>query len=259
MNAELGNVQQFCNDFGMDINPSKSEAIIISSSRHSSKIQYSELPPIMINGRVIEYTDSVRSLGYVLNRTLTSDTHINQLQQKAYGALGSLRPLKNILSSNVKTQLVKTMIFPIFDYMDIIYHGFGIHGTNRSSDKLERTFNTCIRYNILNLPRREHITEHRNNLNFLTMYDRRTLHVALMIYKIINGGAPEYLDNIVTRNTNNTRSNDKLIIHKAINNMHKTSLRISGSTMWNSFPDDIRNSASIKIFTSNLENYLSGK
>lgn len=140
-NDELRNVERFCNDFGMNINPSKSEAIIVSSARHLHRIQYDQLPPIMINGQKIEYKEVVRNLGYVLNRTLSNGMHINQVQQKVYGALGALRPLKSILNCDLRSQLVKTMIFPIFDFMDIIYHGFGIHGTNRGSDKLEKTFN----------------------------------------------------------------------------------------------------------------------
>lgn len=162
LNAELQNVQQFCNDFGININPSKSEAIIISSKRQLLCIQYNDLPPLTIGGQVIGYTDSVRSLGYHKNRThrtLSYESHINNVQQKVYGALGTMRPIKNILNANVKALLVKTMIFPIFDFMDIVYHGFGMHGTNRDSDKLEKAFNSCIRF-ILNIPRREHITHH---------------------------------------------------------------------------------------------------
>lgn len=77
-----------------------------------------------------------------------------------------------------------------------------------------------------------------------------------MIFKILNDEVPKYLGDIVTTNSNNTRSYNKLIVHRAVNNTHKTSLHISGSTMWNSLPEDIRNSESVKSFISNLQNYL---
>lgn len=91
------------------------------------------------------------------------------------------------------------------------------------------------------------------------MSDRRMLHAALMIYRILNGEAPTYLNSTININKNNTRSINKLIINKAMNNLHKTSLRISGATMWNMIPDDIRSSGSIKTFSTNFEKYLLNK
>lgn len=43
----------------------------------------------------------------------------------------------------------------------------------------------CIRY-VANVSRNEHITPHRETLGLLKMFDRRTLHIAAIINKIIN-------------------------------------------------------------------------
>lgn len=50
-------------------------------------------------------------------------------------------------------------------------------------------------------------------------------HLLIMLYKILNNEAPEYLKGHIEVNKNNTRSKNKLIIQKAKNNMQKNHQR----------------------------------
>lgn len=176
INDELENVIKFSNDYGIKINPSKTKAIILSSRNNVHKLNYNDLPDVTVDGNKIEFVSEVRNLGFQLNRTLTSESQVSAIHRKVYASLGSIAPLKSILPTDIKSQLVKTLILPIIDYMDIVYHDFGVHGTKGNSDKLERLQNTCIRY-ILNVKRRDHITPHRMKINFLTLFNRRSLHI----------------------------------------------------------------------------------
>ena len=107
--------------------------------------------------------------------------------------------------------------------MDVIYHNYGVYGTNGNDEKLEKLQNICIRC-ILNVNRRDHITPHRDYLGLLKLFERRTLHIANIINKILTEVAPPYLKNLLTINSNNTRSQNKLIIKKPNTNFQKTSL-----------------------------------
>lgn len=86
----------------------------------------------------------------------------------------------------------------------MIYHGHGVHGSFGDSDRLERLQKCCIRF-IGGIERHEYITSHRLLLESMRLYDRRTLHVACMINKIINGLQPPYLENIFTKKTIKTQ------------------------------------------------------
>lgn len=257
INDELENVIKFSNDYGIKINPSKTKAIIISSKSQLRKINYDDLPPITINGDAIEYVDEVRDLGYYLNRTLTSESHSRIIHKKVYGSLATIYPLK-FLPTETKLQLVKTLILPIIDYMDIVYHDFDVHGTRGGSEKLEKLQNMCIRF-ILNVRRYEHITPRRNELNLMTLFDRRILHIASIIHKIIHREAPDYLSDIIEINSNNNRSINKLIIRKPANNFQQTSLHIGGPKMWNSIPNNIREISCNEDFVIALREYLDNK
>lgn len=257
VNNEIKNIEQFCRDYGISLNASKTKSIIISPKNCLHKLDYKKLPTIIVNNEIIEFVDNVRDLGYQLNRTLTNDDHVKIVQQKVMGALNTIYPLKSLLPPGIKLQLFKTLILPIIDYMDIIYHNYGIHGTSRNDDRLEKLQNICIRY-ILDVNRRDHITPHRDSLKLLKLFERRTLHVASILNKIITGEAPPYLNNLFTINTNNTRSSNKLIVRMPKNNFHKTSLFISGPLLWNQIPDEIRNTAEnidfVNYFNAHLRN-----
>lgn len=166
------------------------------------KIIYEKLPKIIVNGAEVEYVDEMRDLGYFLNRTITSKSHTSEVQQKVYATLSSIHPLENVLPKEIRLQLVKSLILPIFDYMDIVYHDFGVHGTRGDSDKLEKMLDICIRY-ILNISRSGHITQHRESLQILKLYDRRVQHVASFINKIINNNSPKYLKSLIQLNEGN--------------------------------------------------------
>lgn len=135
--------------------------------------------------------------------------------------------------------------------MDVIYHNFGTHGTNGESDKLERLLNNCIRY-INNVGYREHINPHRVALGLMTLFDRRTVHVAGLIYKIINNGAPNYLTELIEINENNTRSQNKLMVQMQQNNFHRTSFKMGSPILWNLIPNEIRNEENSANFIKKL-------
>lgn len=65
INDDMRGIEKFCNDFGVELNPVNSVAIIISYKSNLHKIKYDQLPKIKINNQEIVY----------VNRTITNDNH----------------------------------------------------------------------------------------------------------------------------------------------------------------------------------------
>lgn len=138
INGELVQIIQYGKDYGIEINPTKTKAIILSTKNNLHKLKYADLSDIVVDANKIEYVSEVRNLGYYLNRTLGNDMHINIVHRKVYGSLSSIRPLRNLWPPEIKLQFVKPLIYPIIDYMDVVYDEFGVHGTRGGSDSLEQ-------------------------------------------------------------------------------------------------------------------------
>lgn len=117
INDDMHGIEKFCVDYGVDLNSKKSLAIIISSKANLHRLRYCEMPKMKVNGQEIEYVDHVRDLGYELNRTIANDNHTKNIQQKVYGVINTINPLKKLLPNKIKLQLYKTLILPLFDNM----------------------------------------------------------------------------------------------------------------------------------------------
>lgn len=162
----------------------------------------------------------MKYLGFQFDREFSSQIHINTISKKFHYKMSQLYPLKYSLPEYTKLNLIKSLVLPIFDYMDIIFHEFDSHGNVSSNNQLQKMHNTAIRF-VYNLKYNEHISPYIVKSNLLPLQKRREIHALSMLYKIINNSAPPYLTHLIEINENNTRSKNKLIVHKALNNIHK--------------------------------------
>jgi hypothetical protein len=162
--------------------------------------------------------------------------------------MSKLYLLKYKLPEYVKLSLIKSIVLPKFDFMDVIYHEYDSHGSATNNNQIQRLFNSAIRF-AYNLKYNEHVTPSIIKSNLTLLKDRREMHALIMTYNIVNGSASPYLDRLVTLNTNNTRSNNKLIIHKIKNNIQKKTFQISIPKIWNRLDDSIKSKTNTKSFS----------
>lgn len=261
INDDLMNIGKFSNEYGLTLNAKKSGAIVISSKHNLNRLQYENISKIRMGEEVIEYSNSIRDLGYFLNRYGSNDEYIKVIMRKGYGSLNSLQHLRKTLPEETKLQLIKSLVLPIIDYMDVVYHCFDARGSGQMSNRLEKLQNSCIRF-VKNIRKSEHITQHRNDLNLLTLNNRRIHHVASMIYKILNGKAPPYLDNLVERNSNRnipTRIKNRLKVQRPGSEFHRMSFFVGAPKIWNEIPDVIKSCETISAFNDSMKIYLLNK
>jgi hypothetical protein len=255
VNRDIVNIENWINMHGMQLNPPKTQAIIIGSKFNIDRINFSLIPKICINNYSVEYSSKVKNLGFIMNQYLTGTDYISSIIGKVYGVLARLRHVRTSVPNYAKIDIVKGIIYPIFNYCSILYHGYGIHGTLEDERRLQVAQNSCIRF-ILNINRWSHISEHRNRLGFLTAFNSRIVDVCCFIYRANSCQTPEYVRCLFNKNNNNTRSNGSLVPSKVKTERDKLSISHSGSILWNSLPEAILSSPSIAVFRSRLHSFL---
>ena len=140
---------------------------------------------------------------------------------------------------NLKVKLVQSLVFPHFDYCDIVY-GNGLSA--ELSTRLQRAQNSCIRF-IYGLRRRDHVSVFYNELRWFKLDNRRKLHQALFLYKLFSNNSPSYLVSEFSRLSNrhyNTRRDDLLAIPIHRTEIYHSSFLVSCTILWNSIPPAIR-------------------
>lgn len=254
-NNDLENILDWSHRHGLIVNPSKSQTIIIGSSKLISRIDFSNLPTILFNGTQIPYSFQVKNLGIIMDRTLSWVPQINEVSRKMFAAIGSLRRLRNFLPLATKAALAHALLLPILDYADISYPDL----TEEQLNKLERLQNLCIRF-IYGLRKYDHVSYYRSQLKWLPIRLRRNSHILAHLYGILfNPSTPLYLkERFKYLSSLRCSQNYMLAQISSSSKFYNDSFTFKAIRLWNALPSEIRHAKSLPIFKAQLKiHYLS--
>ena len=160
----------------------------------------------------LERVTSYKYLGVKSDTHLRFNEHVSYIKQKTFSKIKLLGRLKWVVNSDTLLLLYKTLILPIIDYGDIVYHNM----TQRDAYSLQKLQNTACR-SILRADIRTPIWEMHDELNIHMLHQRRCQHIVTMIYKFVHGLGP-------------TNCNDKIML---VSELHSVATRSADSLMLN--------------------------
>ncbi|XP_022816241.1 uncharacterized protein LOC111349367 [Spodoptera litura] len=249
MNRDLDGVAEWARSFGLQINPLKSQAMIIASRYYRNALDVSSLGPLRLHGTHIPFTDTAKNLGVHIDSNLSWASQVNEVSRKVHFSIHSLRRLQTLLPVKTKIHLVQALILPLIDYADACYLGV----TEELLNELERLQNVCIRF-VFGLRKFEHISEFRNRLKWLPIRLRRNTRILCLLYNILfNPAYPTYLRDrfslvrppeVLTRS--HLKSYLKIVPHNT--DFYSYSFYVHAVRLWNSLPPNIRDAKSISVF-----------
>ena len=147
------------------------------------------------------------------------------------------------------------------DYANALYFGLPDIDVKR----LQRVRNIAARL-ILRKTNHDSITECLRELHQLPIRARIDFKILVPVYKCLWGKAPKYLKNLITPNPINRqglrseRKIDRLIVpFTKYKTFAARSFAVTGPTLWNCIPEDVKLSNSIEQFKSSLKTNLYNK
>jgi hypothetical protein len=102
---------------GLKLNIEKTQLIVLDNSSNVTKIGQVSLEH---DGSIIRSSETIKSLGFVIDSRLTWAQQINRISRSHHLAARSIYPLRSVLSEKYFL-LVYACIMSIFDYMVIIW------------------------------------------------------------------------------------------------------------------------------------------
>lgn len=259
VNDQIDAINQWIFDRGMALNPLKTQAIVIGPKHLINKINFQDLPRIRVISTDIDFSQSVKYLGFLFNQNFDSRDHVDSIIRKVNFSLGNLRHARNKIPRGCKEQIVKGTIIPIFDYGSILYHGFGIHGSGQDEHRLQIAQNNCVRF-VLNVFKFDHISPFYEELRLLNLYNRRSVFICCFIHKCMYFDTPRYLNSLFSINRNNTRAGQdtvSLLVRKVGRTRDEFLMAHCASKLWNSLPGVIRSIRNEKSFKIEVSTYFS--
>ena len=176
---------------------------------------------------------------------------ISHLYKVVNNKLYLLRKLRSILPSKALETVYLSCIQPVLDYCDTVWDVCGCNGVQKAQSLQNQAARIVTgNFDFINTRGEELV----RSLKWQTLKDRRKFHLATLMYKCVNGLAPNYLCDQINLlsdiNTYQTRSTNSLdVLMPAVNReIFKKSFAFNGALIWNSIPDFIRRSENVLQF-----------
>lgn len=172
---------------------------------------------------------------------------------KLSAKIGLLRKLRDIVPQDTLLLLYNSLVLPHFDYADTVYDS----ASKTDLDRLQKLQTRAARILTGSNYRRSR-QEMFQSLRWLSLKNRRMLHKSVMMYKCLNGLAPAYLCDLFKTpdHSYGTRNSQKLVVPRAKTAYYTKSFEISGATLWNELPANIKCAKSLNCFKSMIKSHL---
>ena len=238
----------WCTNNDMVVNVPKTRAMLISTRYKINQIMTNP-PKLNIGDGTIELTTNEKLLGINFDNVLCWTTQIEDTIKKCNSLLYLLGRIKCYLSTiPVRKLFYNAYILSHLDYCCTIWGNANLNLMD-AVVKFQKKAASCILVKDFDSPSAEMFTE----LKWMNFPERIQYQKAILMYKIFNSLAPEYLKGLFKHTADihqrSLRStSDHLLYVPKPNIRFRNSISYSGSKIWNSIPENIRLSDSIISF-----------
>ena len=250
LNNDLANVSEWMAANKLSLNKEKTEFMIIGSHHNIKKCNSNLL--IQIGNTPIKQVSTSKSLGMMIDETLTWHSHVDLITKKVNKGFHVLRRLREFADLKTLVMVYKTLIQPHFDYCSQIWGCLGVTLQN----KLQRLQNRAVRI----ITKRGY--DHRSadildDLELANLSTKRNNQLCATMYQINSGMVPDYLIDLFTK-TNIVHGHEtrqakfNFVPPKPNTNFGKKSFSYRGAVAWNNLTSHQKSSTNLKSFKNCL-------
>ena len=243
LQEDLQQLQEWEGRWLMQFHPEKCEVITISNRRSPIKYGYS------IHGHHLQHVNNAKYLGVTINKSLSWNTHVDNVTKKANQTLAFLRRNIGMCSQDYKEQAYKTFVRPTLEYASTVWDPH----TARNINAVEMVQRRAARFTTGNYHRTSSVSTILNALKWNSLQLRRARARTIMLYRIyyrlVDIPLEEYL--IPTGCHTRDHSTKFLQPHTRIQ-AYQYSFFPSAIRYWNALPAAMVQISSVEAFKQSL-------
>lgn len=231
---------------GLSLNPGKTEAIVIGTEARNRT--EGDINAINLGDVAVKPSSSVKSLGVIIDNTLSFNEHVNSVCRSANYHLRALRHIRKFVSQETANSVACAIVHSRLDYCNSLLANTSATNIN----KLQRIQNSMARI-VTGSRRFEHITPVLAALHWLPIQHRVHFKVAVITYNVLTTHQPSYLSELV-----HFKSSSRLLRSSCRNELQLVpaklkftdrSFHLAAPKIWNSLPSNITsNLSSLSVF-----------
>ncbi len=252
----LGITKEWMDGNRLKMNDSKTELIIFRSNR----MMHNPVPNNLKvqEGITVERAPCVKYLGMHLDENLTLTKHLQAKLRVGIVNLHLIRNIRKFLTEEACRLLVQALVMSHLDYANATFFKLPKYRI----DQLQRLQNKAAR--VVFNQRRPWLTNSKQNLkrlHWLPVEKRIDFKIATLVFKCLEGSAPDYLKDLIklkvfprrTRQSRQTRLLEQPCWTKKTFGVR--SFKNSGPEVWNKLPEEIRLIEDLEHFKSSLKTF----
>jgi hypothetical protein len=198
----------------------------------------------------------VRNLGVIQDSCLTMEKQVNNITRACYYQIRNIGKIRRSITTDACRTLIQASITSRLDYANVLLYGLPRSLLNR----LQRVQNSAARL-VTRSRKREHISPVLVQLHWLPVEYRLCYKVLLYTFKAVHGTAPSYICELIEkqqpRRTLQSSTRSLLTVPKSRTVTYgDRSFRVAAATLWNSLPEDMKNSDTAYSFKKQLKTHL---
>ena len=177
---------------------------------------------------------------------------MKQLRIKISKAVGALKRVRPFISVKTALQIYHALIRPYFDYCSSVWGECSV----TLCDKLQKLQNRAAR--VTTRSGYDVSAKHLISLCQDNLTKRRKKLKATLMFKILNGLAPDYLEDLFAIRTTKYKVRNlemKLNLPKLNTNYLKRSFSYSVASIWNNLPNNLRTIESLRSFKREVNRF----
>ena len=234
-------------------NVGKLDALIVSAD--GTKYPPATLP-LVIGADVIVPSSCVKNLGVLIDSHLSLEAQIRSVCKKAFYQIRRISRIRKFLDRPTCNSLVCALVSLHLDYANSLYYGLPEH----LLDRLQRVQNSAARL-VTGSNRFASSKALLKSLHWLPVRARIQYKIAVLAYRCINGCAPSYLRELVTRYfparaLRSSHSNDLCVPKIKFNRYGRRSFMSGAPSVWNPLPLSLKLSPDLNSFCAGLKTHL---
>ena len=212
---------------------------------------------LTIGNTKIEPSTTVRNLGVEFDASITMSHQVTSICKSVNFHLWNLSRVRFYIDKNTCHHAIRALVTARIDYANSLLQG----SSQKEINRLQRLQNKAAKL-IFMAKKYDHASPLIHQLHWLPVQKRIEFKTLTLIFKCLNGNAPQYLSELITpykcRRTGLRSNSDSRLLEQPRTRLvfADRGFYASAPKLWNNLPFKVRHATSLNQFKASLKTHL---